>query len=171
MDYRTLPGFSSGLSTRSPILALDPGGTTGVCALVKDELYVGQLGPDEHHRELFNLVSRGSSLIPTEWYYPYWDTVIYESFQYRNSLTKADLIPVEYIGVIKIGAHVSRTRTQSQTPSMAKKLFDDQKVKALGLWTPGLPHANDAVRHMLYYLVVTLKQESILNRLRRDDGY
>lgn len=38
-----------------------------------------------------------------------------------------------------------------QTPSQAKGVMNDQRMKALQLWQVGLPHATDAVRHCEVY--------------------
>lgn len=136
------------------ILALDPGGTTGLAWIrdVKDKVVCSlQVGPYEHHSELWDFLTVNAP-----------EHIVCESFTYRNGLAKADLIPVEYIGVIRLWCERKERPMTMQTPSMAKKFFDDKKVKAAGLWKPSMPHAMDAVRHLLYYITFTLKDERFL---------
>ena len=140
------------------ILAVDPGGTTGLAWNQHSSPNIVrslQLGPNEHHSELWDFLTV---------YAP--QHIVCESFTYRNGLAKADLIPVEYIGVIRLWAEKDVRPMTMQTPSMAKKFFDDKKVKAAGLWKPGMPHAMDAVRHLLYYITFTLKDERFLTNAR-----
>jgi len=128
------------------VIALDPGGTTGVSTYDGDVWGHYQLGPTEHHRELYH------ALDATE---P--DVVVYERFQYqRRELTRGvalNLDAVEYIGVVKFwhALHLN-VDLVCQTPHQAKKFWDDDKLKTLGLYITGAPHANDATRHLLYYV-------------------
>lgn len=83
------------------------------------------------------------------------DLLGYEEFQYRNGLSRADLTPVENIGVIKEWAKQNKVTTYSQVPGQAvgkNAFFNDERLKVLGLHKPGMKHANDAMRHLLYYL-------------------
>ena len=78
-------------------------------------------------------------------------TIICESFQYRQ-LPKAVLTPVEVIGVVKEWARQNEVEVIFQTPAQGKFYFSDTRLKAMGLWKPGKPHAMDAMRHLLYFL-------------------
>jgi hypothetical protein len=130
------------------IIALDPGGTTGVATYETEHQIWDhcQIGPAEHHNALWNY------LTDTE---P--DVIIYERFMYqRRELTRGvtlNLDAVEYIGVVKLwySQHVN-VELVCQTPHQAKMFWDDEKLKTVGLYITGAPHANDATRHLLYYL-------------------
>jgi hypothetical protein len=144
------------------ICAFDPGGTTGVAMYDQDrkswERY--QLGPYEHHQKLESLLYSYSA-----------DVVIYERFMYqRRELDKGvslRLDSVEYIGIIKLwAAKHPNTSVHCQTPAQAKNLWTDDKLKKVELWIPGNPHAMDATRHLLYYLVVNQGEKSWIQKLR-----
>lgn len=144
------------------IIALDPGGTTGVATYVDGEWSRFELKGD-HHDEL---VAKVSMFCP--------DVVIYERFQYqRRELDKGVslvLVSVEYIGCLKYLYQSSRFDGETwelieQTPAQAKNLFTDDKLRRLDLWSSS-PHERDATRHLLYYLVVKLQQRSWIDRLR-----
>ena len=125
-------------------LSLDPGGTTGVCHAV----YAHDTLMMQHFE-----VPLQPHMVP-EWldYYDP-DILIYESFQYRR-VPNADLTAVELIGVIKYwdslpGDKIAEVISQ---PPGSKTLWDDEKLKRAGFYKPGAPHANDATRHLLYYI-------------------
>lgn len=144
------------------IVSFDPGGTTGVafCALITNGVFQHnlhqhitsfQMGPGRHHSELESYLNTTHP-----------DVIVYEGFQYRQfhgtPKAKVDLIPVEYIGIIKLfEQHNPSVNLHLQTASKAKGFVTDDKLKALDLYKPGMPHANDAVRHLLYYIVVDRK--------------
>ena len=146
------------------VLAFDPGGTTGVALYTENQLQAWQV------TELYEVYD-----ILREWR-P--DEVVFERFVYQRR-DKVDLTPVEVIGVIKLfcdQGHRSHDMDwhiedpHAQTPSQAKNLWTDSKLKKLGLWQPGKPHAMDAVRHMMYFLVVTKGQREWLEGLRPISG-
>lgn len=154
------------------ILALDPGGTTGmsVCNYVDDgvddfvgEWRFGQIGPQPHHEALWTLMADlcipGIEL-----------RIVCESFEYRNN-SRAGLVldSVEYIGIVKLFVARYGVPLTMQTASMGKGFTKDQNIKKLGLWQSGKKHANDATRHLLYYLATneetpTDLQQEILKR-------
>ena len=127
------------------LLALDPGRTVGWAAFDKgasgERYHSGQVKDDQvwHLLESSKLNLKGLDLL------------IVESFKYRQ-LPKADLTPVEVIGIVKEWARQFQVDVTWQTPSQAKFFFTDDRIKKLGLYQPGKPHAMDAMRHLLYYL-------------------
>lgn len=114
-----------------------------------------QIGPRRHHVKLLDTLEEQEP-----------DVVVCESFQYRNSLDKAVLIPLEYIGVITLWAEQRNRELVMQTPAMGKGFWTDDKLKTLGLYRPGAPHAMDATRHWLYYVTFTLKDKTYVNALQ-----
>ena len=165
------------------ILALDPGGTTGFCWYCPSGQYNrgpdrGHIGPHEHHDELYRFlgdVYKASVGIPQQ---PEQLHIVCESFEFRRTERHRDFIdyiPREYIGVVKLfyqrfrsspGIQPASLLLTQQTAMQAKNFFDDDKVKALGLWVPGKKHAMDATRHYLYYRTFTLGDKSLLQQLR-----
>lgn len=135
------------------IMTFDPGGTTGWALWdpmrkYLDEPYIksGQIGPEQHHYELNILLDQ---------YEP--NRVIYERFDNRANAA-AELISLEYIGVIKLWAQCNQPRITllDQGVSDMKAWIEAKngyaKLKATGLWIPGKPHENDARGHLLFHL-------------------
>jgi len=143
------------------IIALDPGGTTGVAIYERtsgsnreadnDFTWETRQLSGVHHDTLWDLLENEGP----------WTTVIYERFMYqRRELDRGVslvLDSVEYIGVVKLWhlRHLEEVDLVCQTPAQAKNLWTDQKLKRLELYKANAPHANDATRHLLYYLTVT----------------
>lgn len=126
------------------ILALDPGGTTGIRSYntnTKD--FHGSIrGPAPHHEELWGLLT---SMAP--------DILIYESFQVSVRTTNA--VSLEYIGIIKLYAKLYNTILIAQTSAQGKGFWSDNKLHRIGLWHT-ITHVRDATRHLLHYLTFTL---------------
>lgn len=154
------------------ILALDPGGTTGVCLYnpVRDTTEIEHFGPHEHHRELWDMLAEtlGESFTAGVRLH-----IVCESFEFRQTERHRDFInyiPREYIGIAKLFWQIHRSPSgvmyYEQRASQAKGFFSDDKVKQLTLWVPGRKHAMDATRHYLYHRVFTLNDKSLLYKLR-----
>lgn len=147
------------------VLGVDPGGTTGLALLDTDEQefefpYDGQLGPQEHHYKLFDLVHL---LGP--------DVIACERFDYRRNLTNVELSPVGYIGVLKAACVDARVTKGTEVKLVLQKqlkgkkgLWTDEKLKALDLYTPAMSHKNDAIRQALYYVTTELKDMYWVNQ-------
>jgi hypothetical protein len=168
------------------LLALDPGGTTGWASCEFHGLDVttpkledfhfncGQLGPEEHHKELFTfLTDRVTSH----------DQLICESFEFRQHInasgakTKVELISKEYIGVVKLFSELIDCPVYFQTASAGKNFIPDKgpqanvKIKQLDLYKPISTHvhAMDAMRHLLRHMVVTMRiREPITDKWLED---
>lgn len=141
------------------IIGLDPGGTTGVCTYITFEsggfpsINPMQLGAEEHHLYLYDFLMG---------YEP--DLIICERFDYRPKQKSADLSPKEYIGVVKLyeqfrdyGNNPVEVCFQQQLKGdHGKGLWSDDKIMTIGLYQPGMPHAMDALRQILYYVTNTM---------------
>jgi hypothetical protein len=136
------------------LLALDPGATTGWALFQKGspgERYTsGQVEQDKVWTLLNTAMFGGRDLHDNIIDL----TIICESFQHRQ-LPKVDYSPVEVIGVVKEWARQNNVEIVWQTPAQGKAFFTDNRLAALDLlkkpkttWR----HANDAMRHILWYL-------------------
>ncbi len=150
-----LPLPKSGL-----IIALDPGGTTGIAMkrhADETDFKLLQLGPDEHHTALWKLLATENP-----------DVVVCERF---DSMPLQDfavnLAAREYIGVAKLYCQSTHKPFVSQQRSAAKGLWTDAKIKSINLWQPGQKHSMDALRHLLYYITVAQKDQRWVRALRR----
>ncbi len=133
------------------IMSFDPGFTTGVAIHEDNNLTLMQV---KGLKTVWAVLHTGEP-----------DLIVYESFLYQRR-DKVDLRPVEAIGVIKLYAERTNTPITSQTPAMGKRFWTDKKIKKLDLWEPGEPHAMDALRHLLYFQTFTLKDQTLMERLR-----
>ena len=151
------------------IVAIDPGVTTGV---VMHEVIEGEVnpkftrrefGPDEHHLQLFDWLK---DLRP--------DVIVFERFEYRIVRNRGTDMPGirlesrEYIGVLRLYLQMHpNVEAAPQTVASAKNLYTDDKLKRLGLYRAplGRQHMNDATRHALYYITVTMRRRDYLARL------
>lgn len=138
------------------LITFDPGGITGWCVHVIESglLVSGELDSPRHHRELWKHLHDISP-----------DTLIYERFDYHGGLAHAELISRDYCGVIDLYGQLYNKPVIQQSPSQME-FWDDEKLKKARLYKPGLPHANDATRHMLYYVTFTLNQPQFLESQR-----
>lgn len=151
------------------VIALDPGGTTGWCTYenqeivnpdgeteVYDERWVhGHLGPEEHHGQLYDFLGMQHSQQETY--------VVCESFEFRQKArTGLVLVSLEYIGVTKLFVRERRLQLKMQTAAMGKGFVTDEKLRKMGLYQPGWKHANDATRHLVYYLVNSHKRMDLI---------
>lgn len=121
------------------IVALDPGLTIGITTVTNRYSYRhNQLTPANFphpHETLFDLLS---SLQPKK--------IIYERFDFRAAKNGVVLKGVEFIGVIELYAQLKCIECTAISPSTGKAFWNNDKLKALGVYRPGMPHANDATR-------------------------
>lgn len=156
------------------VLALDPGGTTGWksgCAGKEDPTKFsnfhfkgGQIGPNDHHLELEELLTQHLRYSHEE-NVPF--SVVCESFEFRQHIdkdqakTKVELISKEYIGVVRLFCIKNGLTAFFQSASDAKHMVPDKgpeanvKLKQLDLYETSSQHENDAARHLLRHMVVT----------------
>lgn len=162
------------------LMVLDPGGYTGyVRATINNDQITarpGFLGPDDHHRELHQLIFQEYADADNDQF-----VLVYERFDHRNR-EAALLISVEYIGVIrdfeqaakKCGDPITLVR---QGSDQAKGFATDDKLLAMDLpfQTPKSKKPqkdmNDALRHFVYFvcnnkLAPPQARLALLNRLK-----
>lgn len=147
-----IPSFHT-LLTRSfegPLLALDPGNTTGV-AIFQDAAF---LRADEIKTDTLPVAADALKKLLDDVRPRY---VVYES--YRVYKWKAedhvhnDLHTPKVIGVIETLCHLYNTPAHDQTAQVAKQFVTDDKLRAWDLWIKGKRHSRDACRHGAYFLL------------------
>lgn len=143
---------------------------------------IGQLsdpdpGSDTHHMRLWDLLAR---------YYAAATTggkkfvVICERFQYRSGedRTKVELISKEYEGVVRLFCKRNpdvELVLQNAAQAVGKTAFwgdsvkGNQKIRTCGLWKPTMVHGMDAVRHYLYWITFTCKDNRYLLKLPKEN--
>lgn len=133
------------------ILAFDPGLTVGWAVFYGDSVLGQRFKQDRGEEIITNQCADSEVLDVISSHIP--DVIVYEQFIARDK-TKLDLTAVEVIGVIKQYANSQQREVelQAQQPSHAKFFWNNKKLKQLGMYKAGMPHANDALRHLLTYL-------------------
>lgn len=139
-------GEFTSLSRSGYYLAIDPGETTG---LAHGMINLG--------KPLVNLVQIDTScglyltwqtLTQIKWHSL--DAIICESFQHRQRDRVSYAAP-EAIGVVKLFCELYHIPLIMQSPSYGKGFFDNKKLTKLEVYKTGMPHANDAARHLLQF--------------------
>jgi hypothetical protein len=147
-------------------------------------LLIGELGHGVdssglHHMSLWSLLIRfhlacasaGQKL-----------TIVCERFQFRpqeaKDREKIELISKEYEGVIQLYADMNSSDVhlvkQNAAQAVGKTAFwgdnkiGNDRIRTLGLWKANQVHAMDALRHFLYYVTFTLKDNRYITRLDKD---
>lgn len=164
-SQQTEKSVPPGIKSRHHIIALDPGGTTGIaeCSwepypekMEEFRYTTDELGPAEHHHTLYERLRLAFYMYPAHHL-----TVVCEAFEWRQNLQKmkVELISREYIGVVKLVCEQHQIPLVFQSASMAKTFVSDDKLEKMGIMEkPKHPmrHRNDALRHLVRYQVVTL---------------
>ena len=136
------------------VVAFDPGGTTGYCAMTSTGkcLKQGELtGSDQEQTSQVRRIL-----------FPYRQNafVVIESYRIFPSAlqqhTYSQVQPVQMIGRIKALCEELGIQYKEQPPSL-KKFFTAPRLRHYGVCPPKKPHAQDAARHALYYLVFKTK--------------
>jgi hypothetical protein len=139
------------------IIAFDPGVTTGVAIKHGD----GTISSNQLAGGLHFVWDFLTTLEP--------DVVVYEDFVYQRR-DKVVLTSVEVIGVIKLWIERSGGSVSAyhHTAGTVMRFCSDDKLKTWGLYKSSQPHANDALRHLMYHLIVTRKEKEWLSLLKPD---
>jgi len=132
------------------LLALDPGATVGWASFhlpnkERQGYRMGQI----RNEALWGLLE--STKMPIDDQDVENVHLVVEMFVYRYR-PKVDLTPAESVGVIKEWARQNDVKVSWQAPSQAMYFWTDDRLKDYGLYLPARPHANDAMRHLLYFL-------------------
>lgn len=152
------------------IIALDPGGTTGMAVwsdrrqlfeggtVSGDDMKWYELGPEEHHKQLMDFLVKWTVGPAADF------TIVCESFEFRQNRQRdnINLMSREYIGVVKLFNQMYGTPVVFQTAGAAKSFVTDDKLKVMDLYQKGSAHERDATRHLIYYMVTKLGRTDLI---------
>jgi len=128
------------------VLAVDPGGTTG---MVLYDMFVGGVAEiyEIPHADVGFMLER-----IIEQYHP---DVVCESFTITANTVSNSQAPwsLKQLGVAEYLAAKYHCPYAEQMPVTAKKFATNERLKALDLYVRGHGHATDAMRHLVIYLV------------------
>lgn len=126
------------------ILAIDPGGTTGVAILSPNGTF--------NTHEISGGFDGMSDWLST--FGPSWcvDGVVIENFRPRPGAKSTQMDAVWIVGVVKHLCRRSGMLLIVQEPGQAKSFADNSKLKSVGWYTVGEDHGRDAARHLLVAL-------------------
>lgn len=146
------------------VLAVDPGETTGWALWTDDEsdageddlvlgngwVTWGEEGPARGSHEE-NEVAKGLIVALVDE-----DVIVVEDFILRptGNARRSGLSPVRItarLEALAFSFDLDLTWVYQQA-SAAKGVVTDERLKGLGLWVRGAPHARDAIRHLVLYL-------------------
>lgn len=145
------------------VWAFDPGKMTGWAHLSvngDDDISLFRCGQGDH-KEIGDMLRSNQALTFTTASHPFSAgptptdieaVFVCESFQMTPGKSPQNW-SLETTGLIRYWADFYSIPFKLQMPSEAKTLVTDKALKKAELYTPGQPHANDASRHALYYLI------------------
>lgn len=140
------------------VLAIDPGGTNGICLAGKygkDWNILSVKGVEKHvlYKMLENFGKLEYCADSNEL------LVIYETYRLYASKSKAmignEFETVQIIGVIKYICEKNGIKYIDSSTDH-KAFFNDKRLKKMGLYVP-IDHKRDAIRHFLYWLYFIVK--------------
>jgi hypothetical protein len=129
------------------VLAVDPGGTTGI---VLWDMMLGGVA------EIYELPHADVGFMLERIISAYRPDVVCEAFIITAKTVSNSQAPwsLKQLGVAEyLAAKYHCLYAQEQLPVTAKKFATNERLKALGLYVPGKGHATDAMRHLVIYLV------------------
>ena len=142
---------------------LDPGKTTGVAVLDMESgrFFAGQYSKDELPLHLFEMsVAYGQRL-----------RLGYEQYLAAGGPHKGTSKHSQgAIGVIEAQVECHGITLLKPVPSSSRLVASPAFLRRMGWYTPGKPHANDAARHLLAYLLKQRPMPAIV-RDRLYPGY
>lgn len=129
--------------TAREVLAIDPGLATGIATLSKNKAYWGSQLEYAEVGEFIEFYLRTN---------PGAD-VVCENFFITRETAKKSPAPwsLKLIGVAEYLCDQFGSKFTLQAPADAKRLATDPRLKALGWYSGGAGHQDDASRHLLIY--------------------
>lgn len=143
------------------VLAVDPGGNTGLAWLLDREFGSQVVGNGRFGFHKWFVGAVADIATPA--------VVICEDFIITSATARKTAQPDPYriIGWLELWCHQHGVPFVLQTPSQAKGFGTDAKINFMGWYRIGNGgHDNDAARHLLTYLAVKAKDTPTLDKLR-----
>ena len=142
------------------VLALDPGETTGVAAWVpyrptddgsrapREQILLWQLGTKDLGPS-YDILHKALQ----DWSPDHLRAEDYKVYGWKAAEHAfASLHTARWLGAIEVAAFQTDTPFTVKLAQHAKTFWTDDKLKACGIYHPGLKHARDAKRHLAHYL-------------------
>lgn len=128
------------------LMGIDPGRTTGYCFAEINDLGETTLRPMQAVDDVDDMWRRIVQVAP--------DYIIIEDFEYRNRARSGlDLFPVQMIGVVRLYTlTIGKNAPVIQKAAQGKSYYTDTILKNGNMHVRGIPHAMDAMRHVLQWI-------------------
>jgi hypothetical protein len=130
-------------------LALDPGETTGVAHLKSNGTIVLRQPETKIIGQAYDgLLELVKNIGPHH--------IRYEDYKVygwkADDHAWASLHTAKWIGAIEVVAHITQIPVSKKMAQHAKAFWTDEKLKVCNVYEPGMKHARDALRHLLFRL-------------------
>jgi hypothetical protein len=145
------------------LIAFDPGKTTGVSIWE-----YGTIAPPRNigYGQIEGGIEGFLEYFYPDKMFPNFDVIVCESFVLDGRTPNPDLTPLHIEGALLAHQHRTGVQLRFQRNNF-KKHVPDERLKGLGLWWAGKPHAMDSARHALAYMKVS-KHLPTLNAYFKD---
>jgi hypothetical protein len=151
-----------------PIIALDPGETTGVAEFDGDTTITVYQKATKDIGESYDWLARrlveGPDIQfkmgdqPWPGSFAHLRVEDYRVYEWKASdHAWSPVHTIRWIGAIQVAAHLSDTPISFCMAQHAKGFWTDQKLNHFGINPKGLKHGRDALRHLLYYMLFPTK--------------
>jgi hypothetical protein len=128
---------------------LDPGFSTGFATLTGGEFSSFQTEGLEDFGDMLHTMLDASGFGAA---FGLSTAVGWESYLVTGARSRESTVALRVIGVAQWLAHRYAAEMLPEVPSSARTAVSDAVLRALGWYTPGLPHANQAARHLAAWL-------------------
>jgi hypothetical protein len=147
-------------SCETRVLAFDPGETTGVaciqngCVLRYDQVVTKPVGPGAFILADIIELAEPAILICED----------YKVYSWKSNEHKwASIHTLRLIGAIEYICHMRALQLHLEMAQVPKEFMTDDKLRGLGLYLTGKPHARDAMRHAVWYSLFKIVSVQQLN--------
>lgn len=139
------------------ILCLDPGETTGWALFFTGNLLAcGQEATGRNPALMAEFIKE----MDCQYGIP---LIVYEEYRVRGNKFKehvgSEVVTIQHIGAIKVAAEMLDIPLVKQSAGMAKGFATDNKLRRWGLYQTNQRHANDAIRHGVYWHLFGYRKE------------
>lgn len=146
--YRSCKGAIPSIHLKT-LTALDPGETTGYANWDGETIKLQQWDTKDR-RQGFRLLDNDLVGQGDVWHLRMEDYRVYSFKADQHHFT--ELHTAKLIGAFEAAALLSGVPVSMMMAQQAKQFVTDEKLKLMGLYEPGMKHARDALRHLLYLI-------------------